>query len=116
MGIDVLWVYVKSESRLYTVGFYDPAGKWHPESDHSSDDEAAARVHYLNGGSHCGQPERDAKLVAEAQIELLRAIEGVLEFLPDRNDAKNYAATNEGRASSFQVAAIKLRETYARHK
>lgn len=44
------YVYIKSEPNLWTVGFYDPQGKWHSESDHSSTGEAAERVHYLNGG------------------------------------------------------------------
>jgi hypothetical protein len=52
------YVYIKSEKAtkdnnyhaLYTVGFYDPNGIWQPESDHSSVEEAAARVNYLNGG------------------------------------------------------------------
>lgn len=35
---------------LYTVGHYTPHGKWESESDHGTADEAAARVHYLNGG------------------------------------------------------------------
>jgi len=35
---------------LHTVGFYSPDGEWHPESDHESIEQAAARVHYLNGG------------------------------------------------------------------
>lgn len=53
------YVYVQSETAaqtgsypLYTVGFYDPAGKWQPESDHggrSGKDDAAARVAWLNG-------------------------------------------------------------------
>ena len=34
----------------YTVGFYSPNGEWEPESDHESTEEAAKRVHYLNGG------------------------------------------------------------------
>lgn len=38
------------EHDLFTVGFYDPSGKWEPESDHSTREEAALRVHYLNGG------------------------------------------------------------------
>lgn len=38
------------EHDLYTVGFYDPDGKWHPESDYNDKDQAAERVHYLNGG------------------------------------------------------------------
>lgn len=48
--MSTVWVYIRSESELYTVGFYDPDGKWHPESDHGTAEAAAARVHYLNGG------------------------------------------------------------------
>ena len=45
------WVYLKSKGEeLWTVGFYKPDGKWEPESDHGTSEEAAARVHYLNGG------------------------------------------------------------------
>ena len=50
------WVYIRSEPGLYTVGFYDPDGKWHPDSDWETTQEAAARVHYLNGG-HDAQPD-----------------------------------------------------------
>ena len=45
------YVYIRSEPNLYTVGFYDPQGEWHPDSDFDSRQEAAERVHYLNGGS-----------------------------------------------------------------
>lgn len=34
---------------LHTVGFYDPKGKWVPESDHEDKEEAAKRVAFLNG-------------------------------------------------------------------
>lgn len=44
------WVYWKSEPQLWTVGYYTPAGECVTESDHGSAEEAAARVHYLNGG------------------------------------------------------------------
>lgn len=44
------WVYLRSEPNLYTVGFYDPDGNWHADTDHNSPDEAARRVHWLNGG------------------------------------------------------------------
>ena len=37
---------------LYTVGYYDPDGKWQPESDWETTEEAARRVHYLNGGNN----------------------------------------------------------------
>lgn len=44
-----MYVYIKSEPNLFTVGFYDPGGKWHPESDWNSRNEAADRVSFLNG-------------------------------------------------------------------
>jgi hypothetical protein len=49
------WVYIKSEPELWTVGFYDPSGKWNADSDHDSREEAAKRVHYLNGGCQHGE-------------------------------------------------------------
>jgi hypothetical protein len=55
-----MYVYIESERWtddkgftriLYTVGHYDPSGKWIAESDHSDGEEAAKRVRYLNGGN-----------------------------------------------------------------
>ena len=44
------YVYLKSPVHtLWTVGFYDPNGKWVAESDHPTPEQAAERVHYLNG-------------------------------------------------------------------
>lgn len=45
-----MWVYLQSEPRLFTVGYYDPKGAWHPDGDYCNQAEAAQRVHYLNGG------------------------------------------------------------------
>jgi hypothetical protein len=47
-----MYVYIKSEPQLWTVGFYDPNGKFQPESDHDNTEDAAARVAYLNGVSN----------------------------------------------------------------
>lgn len=44
-----MYVYIKSEPGLYTVGFYSPDGKWHPERDFDNPDNAAKRVAWLNG-------------------------------------------------------------------
>ena len=44
-----MYVYIKSEPHLWTVGFYKPDGTWEPESDHDTPDKAAERVHWLNG-------------------------------------------------------------------
>lgn len=60
------WVYIKTEARLYTVGFYDPEGKWHPESDYNTADEAVERIRYLMGGNT--RP-------AAARIELQRLMQ-----------------------------------------
>ena len=38
------------DNSLWTVGFYAPDGKWYPDSDWPTKEEAAERVHYLNGG------------------------------------------------------------------
>ena len=44
-----MYVYINSEPNLWTVGFYDPQGGWHTDSDHDSRGEAAERVAWLNG-------------------------------------------------------------------
>jgi len=46
-----MYVYIKSEKHLWTVGFYNPDGKFIAESDHDSSEEASQRVHWLNGKS-----------------------------------------------------------------
>lgn len=45
-----MYVYIKTERHLYTVGFFAPDGTWIAEGDYASSDEAAQRVAYLNGG------------------------------------------------------------------
>ncbi len=47
-----MYVYIQTETSppLWTVGFYTPDGKWQPDSDHTTRESAAQRVHYLNGG------------------------------------------------------------------
>ncbi|GAI69606.1 unnamed protein product [marine sediment metagenome] len=50
------YVYIRTEPGVWTVGFYEPHGEWVAESDHSSKEDAAARVHYLNGGNEPENP------------------------------------------------------------
>lgn len=45
----MMWVYQRTEPLLFTVGFYDPEGKWHTDSDHDTQSETAERVAFLNG-------------------------------------------------------------------
>ena len=58
-----MYVYIQavSEVRLYTVGFYSPNGVFNAESDHSTREEAAERVHWLNGGTASPEPEVEAE-------------------------------------------------------
>lgn len=44
-----MYVYIRSEPGLWTVGFYGPDGTWHTDSDHGDREEAARRVAWLNG-------------------------------------------------------------------
>lgn len=57
-----MYVYLLTETNpnLYTVGFYDPEGVWHSESDHETKREATARVVYLNGGDYRNEDELNA--------------------------------------------------------
>jgi len=46
-----MWVYRRTESNLWTVGFFMPSGEWVSESDHDTKEAAARRVRWLNGGN-----------------------------------------------------------------
>jgi hypothetical protein len=46
-----MYVYIRTETNLWTVGFYTPDGQFHSESDWDDKENAAERVHYLNGGA-----------------------------------------------------------------
>ena len=49
----IMWKYKQMQigsDFLFIVGWYDPSGEWHADLSYSSRDDAAARVHYLNGG------------------------------------------------------------------
>ena len=49
-----MWVYIRSDAMLWTVGFYAPDGSWNTDSDHATRESAATRCHWLNGGSYAG--------------------------------------------------------------
>lgn len=45
-----MYVYQQTEPNLWTVGFHTPNGEWITGSDHTLQEKAAKRAHYLNGG------------------------------------------------------------------
>lgn len=62
------YVYLKSEPDLFTVGFFQPNGNWEAESDHSTAESAAARVHWLNGGNPEGPaPNAEDQTIDDAE-------------------------------------------------
>ena len=65
-----MYVYIQTEPKLWTVGFYGPDGEWHNDSDYGYSDreEAAERVAYLNG-VHSSLVERIERL--EQRVEEL---------------------------------------------
>ena len=77
-----MYVYIKTEPMLWTVGHYE-GERFIPESDHDSTDAAAARVRYLNGGTDdtaqlrdqlAGQALVGAMLVAANHADILRGM------------------------------------------
>ncbi len=46
---DIMWVY-RRMSDVWAVGFYAPSGEWNLESEWTSKEDAAKRVHWLSGG------------------------------------------------------------------
>ena len=45
------YVYIKTEPKLWTTGFYKPDGDWEPDQDFSDPSSAAIRVAFLNGSA-----------------------------------------------------------------
>lgn len=95
-----MYVYIKSEPGLWTVGFYKPDGKFEPASDHTVEDEAADRVIELNGGGV--HPEiigdrvhRDMLRGADRDRFAMAALTGMLpkcDGIDARNGVRDYAA------------------------
>jgi hypothetical protein len=58
---DPTWLFRRSALGMWTVGFYDPHGRWQPVSDYNDLDMAATICHWLNGncpGQELGCPSQ----------------------------------------------------------
>lgn len=64
-----MYVFIKSEPRLWTVGFFQPDGKFYPIEDFSSPEEAGRHTAFLNGG-----PNPEERLLNEIRRLVNRAI------------------------------------------
>lgn len=77
------YYYKKTEQYLWTVGTDDYNDKWYPESDHDSKESAAARVHFLNGGTDYYNTMAETIAALTEKIEVLEAqLARLLEAVP----------------------------------
>ncbi len=60
-----MYVFIRSEPQLFTVGHYDPKGIWHPASDQDSPEKAASQVARLNGDDSAALQSIRSKLVTK---------------------------------------------------
>jgi hypothetical protein len=70
------YIYIQSEPSLWTVGFYDPHGKFVAQSDHDSEEGAEKQVRLLNGGSTEDMAARVSALertASEYRLSIARA-------------------------------------------
>lgn len=65
-----MYCYIQSEPTLWTVGFYSPDGKWHPDSDFSEKEKAGDRTSYLNGGAGFSALSRRVEAVEKSVSEV----------------------------------------------
>jgi hypothetical protein len=74
-----MYVYIRSEPGLFTVGFYAPDNQWHPDSDWNTQIEAANQVAFLNGqnSNHLRKMEERIFHLEEKIKNLEPVIEGI---------------------------------------
>lgn len=81
-----MYVYIRSEPGLYTVGHYAPDGSWVAESDHEDWEAAAERVHWLNGG--------DREVTITKKVEAWPCCDySTLPGICGANSPRNYSCT-----------------------
>ena len=78
------YTYLRSEPGLWTVGDYAPDGRWQPESDHDSREDAAQRVAWLNGSGEPPAPPAGVLLTPRDRRLLLAALADAAAYRTDR--------------------------------
>ncbi len=109
-----MFVYKQTETdpALWTVGHYSSAGRWAPESDHGSQDEAARRAAWLNGTPTGGEgwlPPDDVRALRAALDQLIADAELCVLAM---DDPRSYDATVAPLAAVAAVDLQRLRDMY----
>lgn len=68
----------RGEYPLWTVGINDDDGRFDPESDHNSKEEAAKRVRYLNGGEMPAELKEAPGQLTKRERFAMAALQGIL--------------------------------------
>jgi hypothetical protein len=71
------YYYRKTEPQLWTVMTTDGTGDVHTDSDHDTKEDAAARVHYLNGGDGLTLRQRYAMAALAGLMSESFTVEGI---------------------------------------
>jgi hypothetical protein len=82
-----MYIYKKTGKEIFTVGHYDPGGKFVTETVYPEKEAAIERVHYLNGGV-------DPELFTETINNLYALVSNInflVEDLNQRLDRKSSA-------------------------
>ena len=69
-----MYVYIQAERNLWVTGFFTPKGAWTPEKDCGSAEEAANRVHWLNGGNIPQTPPAQKEPISPVMAYCLQLI------------------------------------------
>lgn len=80
-----MYIYKKTGKQVFTVGYYDPGGKFVTETVHTEKDDAAKRIHYLNGGVN---PELFGQVIGDLYAAVAN-INFLVEDLNQRLDRKS---------------------------
>lgn len=93
-----MYVYKRSEPQLWTVGYYDPQGKWQPESDHESSEDAAKRVNYLNGETQ----------ITVGETNVFEVLAGMNEIAVRRFISECILCNNTYRGNGFTISGARI--------
>lgn len=109
------WIFKQTELAVWTVGFYEPDGTFAGESAYGSPEEAAAQVHWLNGGCWTAEQEGsraaatdtlDAVLDPVHDMDQCSGCDAVYEW----DNTRSYCPYHQGLMSGYDRAMGEIAE------
>lgn len=109
-----MYVYIRSEPGLWTVGHYAPEGKFEPESDHASTEAAAERVRYLNGWGVSGEVPVQEVVRVELPLRDWYAGQALAGYLAAHAGDIPWPTPEEAARKAFQYADAMIQSAKGR--